>query len=78
MTDLPDFPGTIVSFEVVPQSVTAHTTTDGGKITTVVTEHVVALDSHGKLWVRLLTGDDAHELPWKCLTPTSTSANSHE
>jgi len=78
MTDLPDFPGTIVSFEVVPQSVTSYTTTDDRKITTVVTEHVVALDSDGKLWVRLLMGNYADELPWKCLTPTSTSANSHE
>ena len=73
-----NFPEKIVSFKVVPQSVTSYTTPDDSKITTVVTEHVVALDSHGKLWVRILNGNYEDELPWKCLTPTSTSANSHE
>jgi hypothetical protein len=73
-----DSPESIVSFKVVPQSVSVYTTPDDRKITTVVTEHVVALDSHGKLWVRLLMGNYEDELPWKCLTPTYTSENSHE
>ena len=51
-----DSPESILSFEVVPQSVAVYTTASGDKMNKVVTEHVIALDSNGKLWVRLVDG----------------------
>ena len=68
-----DSPESIVSFEVVPQGVVVYNTASGAKMNKVVTEHVIALDSNGKLWVRLVDGFGDEVLSWNCLNSQHTT-----
>jgi hypothetical protein len=46
----PDTPEKIESFEVVPASCFEYTNDLGHRVVTSTREHVVALDSEGRLW----------------------------
>jgi hypothetical protein len=78
-----DSPELIVSFEVVPQSVAVYTTASGDKVTKVTLEHVIALDTNAKLWVRLV-GNHEEVAPgtlqlWSCLNSQhNTPAKAHD
>lgn len=72
-----DSPESIVSFEVVPQGVVVYNTASGAKMNKVVTEHVIALDSNGKLWVRLVDGFGDEVLSWNCLNSQTPKVQSN-
>ena len=58
----PDTPEKIESFEVVPASCFEYTNDLGQRVVTLTREHVVALNSKGRLWARVL-----EETNWNCL-----------
>jgi len=58
----PNSPEKIVSFEVVPVSCLNYFNGSGDEIQSLNREHVVALDSEGRLWARIL-----EETSWTCL-----------
>ena len=57
----PDTPEKIESLEVVPASCLEYPSELGERIITLTREHVVALDSEGRLWARFL-----EETNWNC------------
>lgn len=60
----PNNPEKIASFELVPESCFKYFDESNREVQYLTKEHVVALDSEGRLWARIL-----EETSWTCLNP---------
>jgi len=63
----PNSPEKIVSFEVIPENCLNYFDESNREVQSLTREHVVALDSEGRLWARILG-----ETSWTCLNPPQT------